>query len=173
MNKIALSLMATGTALVLSGCSFPSTDSAQPISVSDEIQLKPAARGKTPVAVTQTLISFPDERSYSATPPAFQPKECDLSSAYFDATVSLPARVNLPSYGPETPAMTVRCVSDQFEYDKTFKVVNITQQSANAATVAHMVVGFGLVGAVATSTAASQRDKSADLFGYPLKIELK
>lgn len=173
VNLKLFSSLVTLTAFALSGCSFPSTENPQNLSVSKELQFKAAAQGKSPVAVTQTIIAFPDERSYSATPPAFQPKECTLSSAYFDATVALPARVNLPSYGPQTPAMTVRCTSDKFEFDETFDVVNITQQSANAATAAHLVVGFGLVGAAATSAAASQRDKTTDVFGYPLKIELK
>lgn len=106
-------------------------------------------------------------------PPAFQPDSCTVSSTYFTAEVDLPAQVNLPAYGADTPPLRVVCQSPDFSFDKSFKRVNLTRQAATSAAVGHMLIGYGLIGAAVTANAASQRDTSLDVYGYPLKIELQ
>ena len=160
-------------AFVLTGCSDTVSSPSKPLSLSKEVVLNVQGKKTPTVAVTPVKFSFPDDRSYSAIPLPYQPKSCRLVSTHFSAEIAIPSQVNLPAYGKNTPPMQVLCQSDHYTFDETIKPVNLTQQAANTAAAAHFLIGYGLVGAIATSSAASQRDKSQDLFGYPLKIELK
>lgn len=174
MNKPLLPLFALALTSTLAGCTEPASPGAQAaLTLSNSVQLSAAGKATTPEKITPVRITFPDSRSYSAVPPAFHPKTCQLSSSHFTAEVKIPGEVNLPSYGTKTPPMRVRCTSEQFEFDETIKPVNLTQQAYSAAAAAHVLVGYGLVGAAVTASQASQRDKSQDIYGYPLKIELQ
>lgn len=160
--------------LALAACTEPSPAGGhKALTLSDTVQLTAAGASPAPDKITPVRITFPDSRSYSAVPPAFHPKTCELSSSHFTAVVTIPGQVNLPSYGAGTPPMRVRCVSDQFAFDETVKPVNLTQQAYSTAAAAHVLVGYGLVGAAVTASQASQRHKSQDVYGYPLKIELQ
>ncbi|MGR3762022.1 hypothetical protein ACUXV3_18140 [Roseobacteraceae bacterium NS-SX3] len=162
--------------LALAGCTDTAslqTPGNAPHEVSQQVTLTAEGQQKTVIAVTPVSIKFHEARSYSAVPAAFQPKECTLTSTYFSAQVPVPSTVHLPAYGPDTPPMKVRCQSDQFKFDETIKAVNLTQRAVNAAAAAHVLVGFGLVGAAVTAGQASARDKSKDLYGYPTPIMLK
>lgn len=162
--------------LALAGCtdtaSIQTPDNA-PHEISQQVTLTAEGQQEAVVAVTPVSFKFHEERSYSAVPAAFQPKECTLTSKHFSAQVPVPSTVHLPAYGPDTPPMNVRCQSDQFKFDKTISAVNLTQRAVNAAAAAHVLIGFGLVGAAVTAGQASARDKSKDLFGYPAQIMLK
>lgn len=174
MNKPLLSLSALALMTTLAACNEPATPVGHTaLSLSDTVQLSAAGKTPAPETITPVRITFPDSRSYSAVPAAFHPKTCQLSSSHFTAEVQVPSEVNLPSYGTKTPPMRVRCTSDQFEFDETIKPVNLTQQAYSAAAAAHILVGAGLIGAAVTASQASQRDKSQDVYGYPLKIELQ
>ncbi|WP_321831586.1 hypothetical protein [Thalassovita sp.] len=97
---------------------------------------------------------------------------CHLKSSAFTASVGTWKSVLLPSFGAETPDMTVTCnVQGRETKTKIIKSVNLTRRHYNSKTAAHALVGLGIVGAVATASAASQRDKTKDLFGYPPKID--
>lgn len=159
--------------LPLLACSNSGTVHDGPLEVSRNVELTASGAKQTTVTVTPVKITFPDSRSYSAVPPAFQPDTCTFTSEYFTAEVAVPSTVNLPAYGQNTPPLHVFCQSDQYTFDKSFNRVNLTKQAIAAASVAHVLVGYGLVGAAVTASAGSQRDTSKDTYGYPLKIELQ
>ncbi len=167
------SLAAAMLALPLLGCGETGTGQTGPLTVSNNVKLTASGIRTAAVSVTPVKLTFPDSRSYSAVPPAFQPESCTLTSPHFTAEVPIPSTVNLPAYGPNTPPLHVFCQSDQFTFDKNFKRVNLTQQAIATASVAHVLIGYGLVGAAVTASAGSQRDTSQDTYGYPLKINLQ
>jgi hypothetical protein len=172
MSKRHLFAAAT-LVLPLLACSETAPKQSRPLTVSPNVEMTDSGKRTPAVTVTPVKISFPDSRSYSAVPTAFQPDTCTLTSPYFTAEVEIPSTVNLPAYGPSTPPLHVFCHTKNYTFDKSFKRVNLTQQAIAAASVAHVLVGYGLVGAAVTASVGSQRDTSQDVYGYPLKIDLK
>lgn len=173
MSKLSFVFAASMLTLPLLGCTEPGNSQTGPLTVSKNVKLTATGMRTPAVSVTPVKLTFPDSRSYSAVPYSFQPESCSLISSHFTAEVPIPSQVNLPAYGPNTPPLRVLCDSENFTFDKSFKRVNLTQQAIATASVAHVLIGYGLIGAAVTASAGSQRDTSQDTYGYPLKIELQ
>ncbi|MDE4173335.1 hypothetical protein PXK01_04155 [Phaeobacter sp. PT47_59] len=175
--KYAILPALLGALSLMAGCNTTTAEGGENQQIvsrnqSTEIQLTKAGKKQTPVNVLPVTIKYVHDNSYSASPVSTRPKDCIASSPYFKAAFTAPAQLNLPSYGEETPPMTVTCSSERDEVAKTVSVVNLTQQAVQAAAAGHMLFGFGLLGAAITAGHASARDKSKDVWGYPNLVKL-
>ncbi|NCT12562.1 MAG: hypothetical protein GW767_07415 [Rhodobacterales bacterium] len=96
---------------------------------------------------------------------------CTLDAGLYTAAFATPANVIVPDYGPNSPALFVRCVhSDGRAGSATVNMFNFTsQQRANSA------VGTGLLGAIVIGAVnAAQTDNDRDEFKYPaIFVQLK
>ncbi|MBM7068636.1 hypothetical protein [Actibacterium sp. 188UL27-1] len=88
---------------------------------------------------------------------------CNMDSGVYKAKFRSPANVIVPDYGPNSPAIFVRCVLDKASGSATVSAYNLTnQQRVNAG------AGAGLLGVlVAGAVAAAKRDDTKDDFAYP------
>ena len=98
--------------------------------------------------------------------------DCTLTSATFTARAKLGKRLNLPSYGRATPPMKVSCQIGRKTYSETVEAVNLTVAAYQTEAAGHVLFGLGLAGALFTAGTSENRDKSKDIFGYPVKIEI-
>lgn len=96
---------------------------------------------------------------------------CTLDSGLYSAAFTTPANVIVPDYGPNSPALFLRCVHpDGRAGSATVNMFNFTsQQRANSA------IGTGLLGAIVIGAVnAAQTDNERDEFKYPaVFIQLK
>lgn len=89
---------------------------------------------------------------------------CSLDSGLYTANFTTPANVIVPDYGPNSPAIFVRCSHpDGRSGSATVNVYNFTaQQRSNAA------IGTGVLGAIVIGAVnAASTDNETDEFKYP------
>lgn len=137
--------------------------------LSEAVVLTPKGRAMDRIGAYPTRVKLPQGSSYSGT----RNVTCALESVAFQATGRLDSRILLPSYGKQTPPMTVTCDFDG-KPGKT-KVVKVNRTSIGYQTEAagQILFGAGLLGAAIAAGQASERDKSRDIWGYPPQIEVK
>ncbi|MDQ2091889.1 hypothetical protein [Marimonas arenosa] len=138
--------------------------------VSDKVVFSTKGKAMTPVAVLPTRIAFQlndfNVSTYASSAP------CTMETEFFTVALKAGEIVNLPSYGRQSPPMTVRCKAGPRDLKRVVEPVNLTQQAYQAEAAGHMLVGFGLVGAAISAGSASSRDKSKDVYGYPQQIKM-
>lgn len=95
---------------------------------------------------------------------------CSVDSGVYTASFHTPANVVVPDYGPNSPALFVRCETDEASGSATVNVVNFTNQQRNQAAVGTGVLGAIIIGAVA----AANTNNETDDFKYPpITLQLK
>lgn len=95
---------------------------------------------------------------------------CLLDSGIYSASFKTPANVLVPDYGPNSPAIFVRCESAIGSGSITVNATNKTAQERNAS-----AAGTGLLGAIVIGAVnESRRNNETDDFGYnPIVIQLR
>lgn len=95
---------------------------------------------------------------------------CLLDSGVHKATFTTPANLIVPDYGPNSPALFVRCTTDTASGSVTSSVVNMTAQQRNASAAGTGLLGAIIIGAVNEAN----RDNLNDDFGYnPIMVQLR
>lgn len=95
---------------------------------------------------------------------------CTVDAGVYSATVTTPANIIVPDYGPSSPAIFVRCVTGDKSGSATVSAYNATDQQRQSSAYGTGILGAIIIGAVA----ASQRDDNVDDFKYPpIAIQLK
>jgi hypothetical protein len=95
---------------------------------------------------------------------------CTLDSGIYKAQFTTPANVIVPSYGPNSPALFVRCTTNTLSGSTTSSVVNMTAQQRNASAAGTGILGAIIIGAVNEAN----RDNLNDDFGYnPVVVQLR
>jgi hypothetical protein len=87
---------------------------------------------------------------------------CTLDSGVYKAAFTTPANLVVPDYGPNSPALFVRCITDTTSGSVTASVVNMTAQQRNASAAGTGLLGAIIIGAVNEAN----RDNLNDDFGY-------
>lgn len=95
---------------------------------------------------------------------------CTLDAGVYTANFTTPANVIVPDYGPNSPAIFVRCTHEDQSGSSTVSAFNATtQQRMNGATGGG-ILGVIIVGAVT----AANVDNDKDEFKYPpIVVQLK
>lgn len=96
--------------------------------------------------------------------------QCSLDSGIYKAVFTTPANLIVPDYGPNSPALFVRCTTPDTSGSITSSVVNMTAQQRNAS-----AAGTGLLGAIVIGAVnEANRDNLNDDFGYnPIIVQLR
>lgn len=94
---------------------------------------------------------------------------CNLDSGLYSANFTTPANIVVPDYGPNSPAIFVKCQSGERTRSVTANAVNQTSQAR-----ASSAAGAGLLGVLVIGVVNEvKRDNETDDFGYnPIRIEL-
>jgi len=96
--------------------------------------------------------------------------ECRVDSGIYKATVTTPANLIVPNYGPNSPALFVRCTTQSKSGSVTVNAVNLTAQQRNASAAGTGLLGAIIIGAVNEAN----RDNLNDDFGYnPINVPLR
>ena len=96
--------------------------------------------------------------------------QCQLDSGVYKAAFTTPANVVVPDYGPNSPALFVRCTTPSTSGSVTSSVVNMTAQQRNASAAGTGILGAIIIGAVNEAN----RDNLNDDFGYnPIFVQLR
>lgn len=144
--------------------------------LSQGVVLTPQARRLPFVGATQSKIYIDERGERSGSAVDSVRADCKLQSSAFTATLSVPGTIELPSFGEQTPPMKISCVeqgrTNPRTYQRTIKSVNRSQQQRTGNAVVS-TVAFGLVGALAASSANAVTDKTRDVYGYPSQIKLQ
>lgn len=96
---------------------------------------------------------------------------CTLDSGVYTAAFTTPANVIVPDYGPNSPALFIRCEHpDGRKGSRTVNVFNHTSAQRGAAAYGTGILGAIVIGAVN----AAQTDPETDDFKYPaVSVPLK
>jgi hypothetical protein len=95
---------------------------------------------------------------------------CQVDAGVYKATIITPANLNVPDYGPSSPAIFVRCVEGERSGSATVNAYNATNAGRQSGAAGGGILGAIVVGAVA----ASMRDDNLDDFQYPaIRVTLK
>lgn len=95
---------------------------------------------------------------------------CLLDSGVYKATFTTPANLIVPDYGPNSPAVFVRCTRDATSGSVTANAVNMTAQQRSASAAGTGLLGAIIIGAVNEAN----RDNLNDDFGYnPMIVQLR
>ncbi|MEO0937873.1 MAG: hypothetical protein AAFY38_06940 [Pseudomonadota bacterium] len=89
---------------------------------------------------------------------------CTLDSGVYKARFATPANVVVPDYGPDSPAIFVRCTTDTASGSQTVNVFNATTQQRMAGASAGGILGVIIVGAVTAANVDNEKDE----FKYPV-----
>lgn len=167
MNKVAvIAIFATLAACEESTSRHQQRDTFE---LSKEVELTQLGKSMEGMRALPTEFVISSGEFNEANPPA-KNLPCAIESQTFTASFTAPGTLNLPTYGSATPEISIVCVDGSREIKETAKSVNLTQLAYTGESVAHVVIGFGLIGAAATQAQASQRDKSKDIYGYNPQI---
>jgi hypothetical protein len=95
---------------------------------------------------------------------------CTLDSGIYKAQFTTPANLIVPDYGPNSPAIFVRCTTASTSGSVTSSVVNMTAQQRSSS-----AAGTGLLGAIVIGAVnEANRDNLNDDFGYnPIVVQLR
>lgn len=95
---------------------------------------------------------------------------CTLDSGVYTAAFTTPANLIVPDYGPNSPAIFVRCTHEDQSGSATINAFNATTQQRMSNAAAGGLLGVIIVGAVT----AAKVDNEKDEFKYPaLTVQLK
>ncbi len=95
---------------------------------------------------------------------------CTLDSGVYKASFNTPANVVVPDYGPNSPALFVRCETGDQSGSATVNAYNFTSAQRHQSAAGTGVLGAIIIGAVA----AASTDNEKDEFKYPpITVTLK
>lgn len=100
--------------------------------------------------------------------------ECFVQTEEYAFRVKTPAKVDIPTFGPDASDARITCAHKGKQHTRTEKLQNLTEIAYRAEAAGQMMVGFGVVGLVVTAGQASGRDKSKDIWSFEkLDVVLK
>ena len=169
----SIALVATLAAITLSACA-PAEITSHPISVtpknaSNAVGLDvyagprrrgnpvPAFRGQETLAIRATGAGSNGQRKELSGVP------CTLDAGVYSAAFTTPAKLIVPDYGPNSPAIFIRCTHEDQSGSMTINAFNATTQQRMSTAAAGGIVGMIVVGAVT----AARVDNEKDEFKYP------
>jgi hypothetical protein len=117
----------------------------------------PKFRGQETIAVRSSAIASDGKRKELSGVP------CTLDSGLYTASFVTPANLVVPDYGPNSPAIFIRCISEDQSGSKTINAFNATTQKRMSGASAGGLIGVLVVGAVT----AARADPEKDEFAYP------
>ena len=124
----------------------------------------PQFRGQETVAIRSSGIGADGARKELSGVP------CTLDSGVYTAAFTTPANVVVPDYGPNSPAIFVRCTLEGQSGSATINAFNATTQQRMSGAAAGGVLGVIIVGAVTAANVDNEKDE----FKYPpLTVQLK
>lgn len=96
---------------------------------------------------------------------------CTLTSPLLSATMPASTTLRMPSFGPQTPPMTVTCTQGGRQKTRIVPVVNLTAQRLQARAITQVAMR-GYLGALVTAGQADARDKTKDVWGHaPVRFD--
>ncbi len=124
----------------------------------------PRFRGQITVAIrTQGKTSDGSFGEISGVP-------CTVDAGVYKASLFTPANLIVPDYGPNSPAIFVRCILTDRSGSATVSAYNLTASQRGSAAYGTGILGAIIIGAVS----AANRDDEADTFTYPaITVQLK
>lgn len=124
----------------------------------------PAFRGQETLAVRTTGVTADGSRKELSGVP------CTLDAGVYAAKFNTPANVVVPDYGPNSPAIFVRCIHEDQSGSSTVSAFNATTQQRMSGASGGGILGVIIVGAVT----AARVDNEKDEFKYPpIVVQLK
>ncbi len=124
----------------------------------------PRFRGQEVVQVRSSGLSKDGVRSELSGVP------CKMDSGVYTASFTTPANIVVPDYGPNSPAIFVRCATDTQSGSITANVFNATTQQRMSGAAGGGILGVIIVGAVTAANVDNEKDE----FKYPaLTVILK
>lgn len=95
---------------------------------------------------------------------------CNLDSGVYTASFQSPANIVVPNYGPNSPAIFVRCSAGNISGSTTARVQNLTSNQRMNNAGAGGLLGVVIVAAID----AAARDEENDTFGYSMiRVEME
>ena len=95
---------------------------------------------------------------------------CTAETGLYKASFVTPANLIVPDYGPDSPALFVRCVTEGKSGSVTVNAINATAQQRQNAAIGTGILGAIIIGAVA----AANNNPETDDFKYPpIVVNLK
>ena len=95
---------------------------------------------------------------------------CKLDSGVYEAQFVTPANLVVPDYVPNSPALFVRCETEDQSGSATVNVFNASNEQRKEGAIGTGVLGAIVIGAVA----AAQNNSETDDFKYPpITVNLK
>lgn len=88
---------------------------------------------------------------------------CTMDSGLYSASFVTPANIVVPDYGPNSPALFVRCVVAERSGSATVTAINMTAQQRQSSAAGTGLLGAIIIGAVA----AAHNNPEKDDFAYP------
>lgn len=117
----------------------------------------PAFRGQETLPIRSTGVASDGQRKEISGVP------CTLDAGVYSAKFTTPANLIVPDYGPNSPAIFVRCAYDDQSGSITVNAFNATSQQRTSNAAASGIIGVIIVGAVT----AAKVDNEKDEFKYP------
>lgn len=117
----------------------------------------PAFRGQETLAIRSSGIASDGQRKEISGVP------CSLDAGVYAAKFTTPANLIVPDYGPNSPALFVRCEHQDQSGSVTANAFNATTQQRMSNAAAGGILGVIVIGAVT----AAKVDNTKDEFKYP------
>lgn len=95
---------------------------------------------------------------------------CTVDAGVYKASFLSPTNLIVPNYGPNSPAIFVRCVINDLSGSKTVTAYNFSASQRASSAYGTGILGAIIIGAVA----AAQLDDETDTFAYPpITVQVK
>ncbi len=117
----------------------------------------PSFRGQETLAVRSSGVGSDGQRK------ELSGVQCLLDAGVYTATFTTPANVIVPDYGPNSPAIFVRCTHEDQSGSITVNAYNATTQQRMQGASAGGILGVIIVGAVTAANVDNEKDE----FKYP------
>lgn len=117
----------------------------------------PAFRGQETLPIRSSGIGSDGQRKEISGVP------CTLDAGVYTAAFTTPANLIVPDYGPNSPAIFVRCTLEDQSGSITANAFNATTQQRMSNAAAGGILGVIVIGAVT----AAKVDNAKDEFKYP------
>lgn len=117
----------------------------------------PAFRGQETLAIRSSGVASDGQRKEISGIP------CTLDAGVYEAKFNTPANLIVPDYGPNSPAIFIRCEYQDQSGSITVNAFNATTQQRMSNAAAGGILGVIVIGAVT----AAKVDNAKDEFKYP------